>query len=62
MKEEPAYRQFEGECRKCGKEVIYYNSVKRHPNYIECDDCEKAHILETLTGQKAFDGVVRGQG
>jgi len=28
MKEEPAYQRFEGECRKCGKEVIYYNSVK----------------------------------
>ena len=62
MKEEPEYRQFKGVCRKCGKEVIYYNSVKRHPDYIECDECEKADILETLTGQKVFGGVVKGSG
>jgi len=55
MKEEPEYRQFEGKCRKCGETVIYYNSVKRHQ--VICDDCENANILETLTGQKAFDGV-----
>ena len=60
MKEEPEYQRFEGECRKCGKEVIYYNSVKCHQ--VICDDCEKADIIETLTGQKVFGGIVKGRG
>jgi len=38
--EEPAYRQFEGACRECGKTFIYYNSVKRHPEHEVCRDCE----------------------
>lgn len=58
--EEPAYQQFEGECRECGRDYHYYNSVKRHHDI--CDDCEKAKIVRTLTGQKTFGGVVKGQG
>jgi len=60
--EEPAYREFKGLCRKCGKVYIYHNSVKMHPDYHECRECEEVKIVETLTGQKAFRGEVKGWG
>ena len=62
MEEEPVYQQFEGVCRHCGKEISYYNSVIRHPDNVRCDSCEKAWIMERLTGQKTIDCPVMGQG
>ncbi len=40
--EEPGYRQFKGTCRECGKDITYYNSVKRHPDKDVCQECEEA--------------------
>ena len=60
--EEPRYQKFTGTCRVCGKRHDYWNSVQRHPDHDICDDCERAKILETLTGQKSLDGAVKGQG
>ena len=60
--QELTYQQFEGVCRKCGKEFTYHNSVRRHPNYLECPECEEVTIVETLTGQKSFSGAVKGWG
>lgn len=39
--EEPEYRQFEGICRKCGNEFTYHNSIRRHPSWQICPECEK---------------------
>jgi len=58
--EEPEYRQFDGVCRRCGREFIYYNSIKRHPDYLECDECEAVKIVEAL--QKPLESAVKGWG
>ena len=60
--EEPEYREFKGICRKCGKEYTYHNSVRIHPGYQECWECEDAKIAETLTVQKAFGDAIQGWG
>jgi len=60
--EEPRYRRFEGTCRKCGKKFTYHNSVEMHKRFQECRECEEARIVETLTGEKTFDSVVKGWG
>ena len=60
--EEPDYRRFEGTCRDCGVEVVYYNGVKRHSDHIRCASCEKAWITERLTGQETINCPVAGQG
>ena len=60
--EEPAYRAFEGTCRECGKKHTYYNSVRRHPDYHICRECEDVQIIETLTGEKVSIGVIKGSG
>ena len=61
-KEEPVYQRFDGKCRDCGADVVYHNSVKRHPENVRCDSCEKAWIAEKLTGQKPIACPVTGQG
>ena len=60
--EEPAYRELEGICKECGRSHTYSNSVKMHPDHDICDECEKAKIAETLTGQKTLGGAVKGWG
>ncbi len=62
MTEEPAYQRFEGKCRDCRDDVVYYNSVRRHPDHVRCDSCERAWILGRLTGQETFPYPVVGQG
>ena len=58
--QEPEYRQFEGVCRTCGREFIYHNSVRRHPNHQECPGCEAKQIVETL--KVPFESAVKGWG
>ena len=58
--EEPEYRQFDGVCRRCGKEFIYYNSVQRHPENLKCQGCEELGIIETL--KKPLESAVKGWG
>jgi len=42
MKEEPQHNRFEGTCRDCGCDVVYYAAVKCHPDHVRCDSCEKS--------------------
>ncbi len=62
IREEPAYRQFEGTCRDCGCHVTYHNSVRKHRDNVRCESCEKAWIAGRLTGQKTIACPVTGQG
>jgi len=62
IQEEPVYQQFDGKCRDCGSDISYSNSVRRHPDNVRCDSCEKAWITERLTGQKTINCPVMGQG
>ena len=56
--EEPAYRQFEGVCRKCGNEYTYFNSVKRHRDFDICDDCEGEEVKEKLAPEERLMKVL----
>lgn len=39
--EERAYSRFEGQCFKCGREVVYGASFAIHPEWILCEECEQ---------------------
>jgi len=54
--QEPAYREFKGLCRTCGKEFTYHNSIRRHPSNQECVQCEAKKIVETLQSESAVKG------
>lgn len=45
--EEREYQAYDGTCKECGNHVIYFNSIKKHPDNILCRDCEKVKNVKT---------------
>ena len=45
-REEPEYRQIKGICRKCGNEFTYHNSIRMHPDWLICPECEKVPVVK----------------